>query len=352
MASINVCAVNFWPTFSLKAGFVNYLLTRAFDSFNIVDNEQDADIVISSVFVTKLPLDPRRTICIIWENMRPNYRLCSYSISGDFDSYGGRNCRVPYWYAHLHWPEYVPDQTAPGSNNHGFELPVEIEALLHPRSVRPGRDDDLFCCYVANNPELHRQLCVERLSRVGRVDVYGNIANRPWRSSKYDLLRRYRFNLCFENSIFPGYYTEKLIHAWVGGCVPLYYSDHWYSSDFNPKAMINRINFSDLDAFVEHVALVNKSRSALSEIFDQPLLTTRPILDPAIDFLRKACDQIMRDFRRRATSSNAAGSSQRPNFDMSMSRPPIVKHPGRNESCPCGSGKKYKHCHGRLTSGG
>jgi len=22
--------------------------------------------------------------------------------------------------------------------------------------------------------------------------------------------------------------------------------------------------------------------------------------------------------------------------------------PGRNDSCPCGSGKKFKHCHGRL----
>ena len=22
---------------------------------------------------------------------------------------------------------------------------------------------------------------------------------------------------------------------------------------------------------------------------------------------------------------------------------------GRNDPCPCGSGKKYKHCHGRLT---
>jgi preprotein translocase subunit SecA len=21
---------------------------------------------------------------------------------------------------------------------------------------------------------------------------------------------------------------------------------------------------------------------------------------------------------------------------------------GRNENCPCGSGKKYKHCHGKL----
>jgi preprotein translocase subunit SecA len=24
---------------------------------------------------------------------------------------------------------------------------------------------------------------------------------------------------------------------------------------------------------------------------------------------------------------------------------PVV---GRNEACPCGSGKKYKHCHGKL----
>jgi preprotein translocase subunit SecA len=24
---------------------------------------------------------------------------------------------------------------------------------------------------------------------------------------------------------------------------------------------------------------------------------------------------------------------------------PVV---GRNEPCPCGSGKKYKHCHGKL----
>ena len=22
---------------------------------------------------------------------------------------------------------------------------------------------------------------------------------------------------------------------------------------------------------------------------------------------------------------------------------------GRNEACPCGSGRKYKHCHGKLT---
>ena len=27
----------------------------------------------------------------------------------------------------------------------------------------------------------------------------------------------------------------------------------------------------------------------------------------------------------------------------------LIEKLGRNDPCPCGSGKKYKHCHGRLT---
>jgi preprotein translocase subunit SecA len=28
--------------------------------------------------------------------------------------------------------------------------------------------------------------------------------------------------------------------------------------------------------------------------------------------------------------------------------PKAVPRVGRNDPCPCGSGKKYKHCHGKL----
>ncbi len=34
---------------------------------------------------------------------------------------------------------------------------------------------------------------------------------------------------------------------------------------------------------------------------------------------------------------------------LSQPAPDIVAAVGRNEPCPCGSGKKYKHCHGRLS---
>jgi preprotein translocase subunit SecA len=44
-----------------------------------------------------------------------------------------------------------------------------------------------------------------------------------------------------------------------------------------------------------------------------------------------------------------------PNEDGSVSEdkepsaaPSEVPRVGRNDPCPCGSGKKYKHCHGRL----
>jgi preprotein translocase subunit SecA len=37
---------------------------------------------------------------------------------------------------------------------------------------------------------------------------------------------------------------------------------------------------------------------------------------------------------------------------VAVKQQPVVRHAqkvGRNDPCPCGSGKKYKHCHGKLT---
>jgi hypothetical protein len=303
---LRICAVNFWPGFSLEEGFVRCLFDLALGSLVIVSSEREADVVLTSVFPKharlhsyspfpkKWPLFPEKTIGVVWENQRPNYRKYKFSLSSDFDSYGGRNCRVPLWYMQLQWRELVSSQPAPNRRTaHGFEPLVDIDALMRPRPSPSAADKELFCCMIASNPEPHRMLCVERLSSIERVDLFGPIAGKPYRASKYDLLSRYRFNLCFENSIFPGYYTEKLLQAWVGGCVPLYYSDGWFKFDFNQKALVNRIDFRSIDEFVAHVASLHASRAAMNEMFAQPLLTKRPTLDDAIAFLRRSCAEIM-----------------------------------------------------------
>jgi len=301
--SISIFAMNFWPGFQLgsdavTSAFVNYLLRQAFGSFAVAPNEESADIVVSSAHVKKRPLHPERTICFIEDNIRPNYDFMAYSISSDFDSYDGRNCRVPYWYWQLQWPGFAVNTLQPAPNNHGFELPVNIDSLLRPRPPRTLSDSDLFCCFIAGNPEPHRMLAVKSLRAIGQVDIFGNIG-KPLRESKYNILPRYRFNFCFENSAFPGYYTEKILHAWAGGCVPLYYSDGWYKADFNPKAIINRVDFRTLDEFANYVSQVNSSPSAYNQLYEQPLLTKRPSLDHVFEFLKQAGERIMQSTRKK-----------------------------------------------------
>lgn len=222
-------------------------------------------------------------MAVIWENQRPDYAFYARSISSDFDSYGGRNVRAPLWWTEIDWEGEV----GPMAGRDFHEPRVDLERLLAPRPPRPR--PQRFCCYLARNPVPYRQRAVDALeARIGPVDRFGSAAGRPHERSKYELLPDYRFNLCFENSTFPGYHTEKPLQAWVGGCVPLYWSDPWWTLDFNPKALINRIDFPSLEDFAARVAEVEATAGLWEEIHAQPLLLGPPSLDDVIRFLREA----------------------------------------------------------------
>jgi preprotein translocase subunit SecA len=55
------------------------------------------------------------------------------------------------------------------------------------------------------------------------------------------------------------------------------------------------------------------------------------------------------------SSGGAAVEMEPENGEVAVAEAPKMKPVraaqkiGRNDPCPCGSGKKYKHCHGKLT---
>jgi len=50
-----------------------------------------------------------------------------------------------------------------------------------------------------------------------------------------------------------------------------------------------------------------------------------------------------------AADAAQAGPATQPLVEgFDESDPSTWGNPGRNDACPCGSGKKFKHCHGRL----
>ena len=92
---------------------------------------------------------------------------------------------------------------------------------------------------------------------------------------KRDIISRYKFALCFENCVFPGYVTEKIFDCFLAGCIPVYYGAPDVS-DFIPREC-----FIDLRQFEDFPML----DSFLSEMTEGQ---AKCYIDAATDFLSSA----------------------------------------------------------------
>ena len=95
--------------------------------------------------------------------------------------------------------------------------------------------------------------------------------------SKIEIMKDYKFNLCPENSLYPGYYCEKLIHAKLAGCIPIYFADH-YVKDFRTSSFINIYDFLNLNELADYVYQLNQDKYELERLINEPLLHQMPTL--------------------------------------------------------------------------
>jgi hypothetical protein len=99
---------------------------------------------------------------------------------------------------------------------------------------------------------------------IGVVDIYGRhwpggvslgeSRAGAWSLRKYEFLRPYSFNLCFENTCWPYYCSEKLWHAIYCGCLPIYYGQPSIYEDFPPGSFIDYADIGNPRDLFELVA--------------------------------------------------------------------------------------------------
>jgi hypothetical protein len=77
------------------------------------------------------------------------------------------------------------------------------------------------------------------------LDLFGNGRN----PIKYreDGLKDYMFSICWENSIYPGYFTEKILDCFATGTIPIYRGDPEIGSVFNMDGIILLEDFNLYD---------------------------------------------------------------------------------------------------------
>ncbi len=67
------------------------------------------------------------------------------------------------------------------------------------------------------------------------------------------VLRKYKFALCYENAIFPGYVTEKLFDGFFAGCVPVYLGAPDVTESVPSQTFVDRRNFRDYEELYRYL---------------------------------------------------------------------------------------------------
>jgi len=267
-AIVRVKFVDFWEGFDPER---NYFTDLIGDAVAVEISDRPEVVFFSSFGREHEKFPDAMKVFYTGENVRPNRMECDYSIG--FDHLGSLR--------HFRWPLYN----------------------LYPRREVDCGNRSGFCSIVVSNPNSFLRLrFAERLDRRRPVAYGGKVRNNVGGpiGSKLDFISRYRFNIAFENSSYPGYTTEKLFEAKLAGCIPIYWGDPRVSEDFDPDAFIDLSTFPSWDACIEHILEVDDDPSLSARYIGTPLVPGgEETLDSRADGLRAFLAGILRCGTRR-----------------------------------------------------
>ena len=249
--------LGFADTFDGAKEYFTHLLSKRFE---IVRDDQRPDYLIfgdRNFGDTNGRYENCIRIFYTGENQRPSDYRCDFAISFDHPT-SERMFRLPLYLIY----EY---------DHH----------ILKNRESR--NEDDFntkkFCSFVVKNPGCkYRNDYFHILSKVDQVDSAGPLFNNMydgWRPEsvvdKVKFMGKYRFNLCFENSSYPGYCTEKLFEALCAKTVPIYWGSPTAALDFNPKAFLNRYDYASDQEFFDNIVRLHTNKKQYNEMYLQPM---------------------------------------------------------------------------------
>ena len=266
---LRVAFLTMWDHFQPKHNFFMYLLSWIGSKHNIrvVEDNVHPNLVICGPYNTaeteSYPGVPR--VHYTAENTSPNPRAF-LNIGFLYDS-GQNYIRMPLWVLEIDWW---------GANHEKLmnPLPVRLSDCLHVNADVLA-DKKKFCAFVATNPNNPvRNLAFQTLNSWKHVDAGGNLfcnlsegpipanygGGGGGELAKVNFYKQYKYVLTFENSSSPGYTTEKLFHAKVAGCVPIYWGDPLVERDFDARGFLNANSIQTTDDLIKLVSNVDEEQ--------------------------------------------------------------------------------------------
>ena len=220
------------------------------------------------------------------ENLRHDFVSNDYALTFDLGISHPHHFRMPYWMEVADWSA----EGVTGNTNPRYGKLLDINRLLQPLGndflMRPQK-----AAIFASHLREPRGTLLNAVKNQIEVVEFGKSFNPLIKNHsesgliKYDELQAFAFNLCPENGMHPGYYTEKIPEAFMAGCLPITWADENVRVDFNPQAFINLAPMS-CNSFSELSEILH-SKNILARYAEQALLLKRPSIEPLKKFIQE-----------------------------------------------------------------
>lgn len=213
-----------------------------------------------------------------------------YYISSNLGVFDDNHLRFAYWKDHCDWRHEGIVRNNNVGNAKRFGFFYDIESLLRNQGDDFIKKKKHICLFTTVLIE-PRKSFYKSFSKQFQVDGFGpyfdkNIKNHnESKFKKFDIMKNYSFNLCPENILYPGTYSEKIPDAFIGKCLPISWIDSNVKVDFNPNAFINLNDYMDTDFQQLFDSL--RDINFLKKYSKEPLLIQKPNLNSEIKFVEK-----------------------------------------------------------------
>lgn len=247
---------------------------------------------------------PPLTIFYSTENTRQDSIEADFKITQDLGITSENHLRIPVWKENIDWSHEgffrekhikLKGKIYDYHNIIRFGEFYNIEKLLSPFSKNFLNKKKDFCIITSHMKEPRKSI-YDLFNKNFSVDGYGPYFDRTIKDhnnsnfTKKEILLNYKFNICPQNSAYPGYFEERVPEAFLSDCLPITWADNNIDNDFNPEAFINLNNYikSGYKEIIENL----KDQNYLNRFADQPLLLKKPNLDNEIKFSKNILDKL------------------------------------------------------------
>ena len=251
-----------YPQFSRKT----HLSDRVKLELNIMSNFDYIEKYRSG-FVRHAVNPTRKRIWYTAENLRAPHGIFDLTIGFDPTDKELKNLYFPFWKYRIDWD----------FGNKLTDIAPKPTDLVSPRQFNPKK---MNACAFTSTREVSRLKLFEIVNSLVELDIYGSAFSNKV-NSKSNVAKNYLFQVCPENTLYPGYITEKLTEAWFAGNIPIWSGLHLVR-DFNPKAFINVTSLTSVQISDE---LSRFDLETVESMYKEPLLYNYPTIQELLDSL-------------------------------------------------------------------